>query len=74
MQFFNFMAQISTKKSPKAQDWKGMDYLLTEIVKKARDSLEKRKRYLIQRANKKENNNCFLNEVTGKFMNKICNR
>jgi hypothetical protein len=68
------MAQISTNKIQKNQDWKGMDYLLTEIVKKARDNLEKRKRFLLQRANKKENNNCFLNEVTGKFINKICNR
>ena len=48
-----------------------MDYLLTEIVKRARENLEKRKKKLIQRANKQENNNCFLNEVTGKFMNKI---
>jgi len=59
------------QKNQKGVDWKGMDYLLTEIVKRARENLEKRKKKLIQRANKQENNNCFLNEVTGKFMNKI---
>lgn len=51
-----------------------MDYLLTEIVRKARDHLSNKKRFLCQRANKKENNNYFLNEIKGKYKNKLYNR
>lgn len=68
------MKHASLQKTPKNEAWKGMDYLLTEIVRKARDHLTNRRKYLSQRAYKKENNNCFLNEVTGKLKLKIYNR
>jgi hypothetical protein len=68
------MKQVSLQKASKNEAWKGMDFLLTEIVRKARDHLTNRRKYLSQRAYKKENNNSFLNEVTGKLKNKIYNR
>lgn len=54
---------MSIQKNPKNDTWKGMDYLLTEIVKKSRENLAEKKRSLCSRASKKENNNNFMNEV-----------
>ena len=51
-----------------------MDYFITEIVRKASDHLVKKKQVLQQKAYEKENNNLFLNEVTGKHINKFLNR
>lgn len=48
-----------------------MDYLLTEIVKTSRENLASKKKYLCQRANRKENNNNFLNEIKGRRKDKL---
>lgn len=68
-------AKAQTPHRPmKNEGWKGMDYLLTEIVRKARDHLSSKLKVLMQKANKKEDNNSFLNEVTGKLKNRINSR
>ena len=50
--------------------WKGLDFLITEIVRKASDHLNRKKQMIGDRAHKEENNNCFLNEVSGKVKTK----
>jgi hypothetical protein len=51
------LKEISLQKNPKGDNWKGMDYLITEIVRKASDYLSRKKQNIGQRAHKKENNN-----------------
>lgn len=68
------MDQVSKHKKSKGENLKGMEYLITEIVRKASDYLVNKRKYLCQRAHKKENNNYFLNEVSGKLKNKIYSR
>jgi len=76
IQFLEFLEEVSQKNTQKGDNlsWRGMDYLITEIVKKASDHLHKKKQLIGQRAHKKENNNCFINEISGKIKSKIYSR
>ena len=40
-----------------------MDFLLTEIVKRSRENLATKRKYVCQKAHMKENNNVFMNEI-----------
>lgn len=48
-----------------------MDYLLTEIVKRSRENLANKRKFICHRANKQENNNNFLNEIKGRRKDKL---
>ena len=52
-------------------EYKGLDYLLTEILRKASEYLSNKSESITRRAHIKENNNHFLNEVNGKTKGKM---
>lgn len=67
-------ARMKDRKIPEERkeiEYKGLDYLLTEILRKASEYLSSKSESITRRAHVEENNNHFLNEVNGKIKGKM---